>query len=85
MGSSPPWKVYNPKGEYVASCKEPTDAAILVGMYGAGAKIRYQHGLVVWHEGKEEFEANNSYDGVVMAINSRPWIRGEFVANRGRR
>ena len=63
MAATPILKVYSPKGEYVASCKYLTDAAILVGYYGSGAKVRKGHnGKVLWHEGHEDDFAMNSAD-----------------------
>lgn len=62
MAGSPPLKIFNPQGEYVASCKMYEDAAMLVGNYGPGAKIKYG-AILVWTEGQEEFSASESFDG----------------------
>lgn len=62
MAGSPKLKVYNPSGEYVASCKYGEDAAMIAGGYGEGATIRYGHSLIVWREGSETEMASESYD-----------------------
>jgi hypothetical protein len=61
MAAAPFGKVYR-LGEYVASCKYPEDPAALVTCMGG--EIRAGHSRVVWTEGKEEFSAGESYDGV---------------------
>lgn len=78
MAASPRFKVHNPQGEYIASCKHGEDAAALVALYGDGAKIKDSHtGIVVWKEGAEAFPAGESYDGVcnTMAERADAWIR----------
>lgn len=70
MAASPPLKVFNPQGEYIASCKMYEDAANLAGSYGAGAKIK--HGTVlIWTEGAEEFSAAESFDGAASIMATR--------------
>ena len=65
MAQSPRFKVHNPRGEYVASCKFLEDAAALVANYGEGAKIKDAvSGALCWHEGREDFSAADSWDGV---------------------
>lgn len=64
MAASPQYKVSNPSGEYVASCKYLEDAACLVAFLGAGATIKWLHGPVIWHEGHEDQPASESYDHV---------------------
>lgn len=64
MAATPRLKVYNPQGEYIASCKHGEDAAAIVGNYGHGAKIKDRNGKVLWHEGYEEQSAAESYDYV---------------------
>ena len=73
MAASPPYKVFNPQGEYVASCKYGEDAAAVVSCYGDGAKIRHRDrmGRVLWHEGAESFPAAESYDMVAATIAKR--------------
>jgi hypothetical protein len=63
MAGSPRFKIHNPSGEYIASCKHLEDAAAIVGNYGDGATIK-DGGRVVWREGREAFSAAESYDGV---------------------
>ena len=73
MAASPLWKVFNPSGEYVASCKHAEDAAAIVGAYGGG-EIRAGHSkaLTVWREGYEEAgTATDSYDTVATVCNQR--------------
>jgi len=65
MAASPRFKVHNPQGDYVASCKFLEDAAALVANYGDGARIRDAlTGTLCWHEGREDFPAGDSLDGV---------------------
>ena len=71
MAASPPWKVFNPSGEYVASCKHAEDAAAIVAAYGDGAKISYRRDFTAWHEGKEEGAASESYDIVRRVCHRR--------------
>lgn len=72
MAGSPRFKVHNPSGEYVASCKHAEDAAMIVGNYGAGAfvKDKYTKGKV-WEEGKEEIPAGESYDRFREIVHAR--------------
>lgn len=73
MAASPRYKVFNPEGEYVASCKHIEDAAALVANYGNGATIRDGHSPknAVWTEGKESQPAAESYDFVLVTVLSR--------------
>jgi hypothetical protein len=73
MASSPKLKIYNPAGEYVASCKYGEDAAMIIACYGDGATIRNGHSKrsIVWTEGAEDFNASESYDGVAGVIANR--------------
>lgn len=59
---SPVWKLYSVGSEYVGCMKYREDAAAMVSILGVGATVRYDHRLVVWTEGKEEFSASESYD-----------------------
>lgn len=71
MAQSPVYKVYA-RGKYIASCKYLEDAATLVASNGGGTKIRYGHnGAILWHEGKEEFEAGESFDRVAEVAGQR--------------
>lgn len=64
------WKVYKAPelagrpGDFVAATKHPADAAILVAHFGPGAQIKFKHHTLVWTEGKEHFNAVQSYDMV---------------------
>lgn len=71
MGHSPLFKVYGKSHGYVASCKYPSDAACLVGLYGAGSTVKYDHAKVLWREGKEEISASESYDIAADTMLSR--------------
>ena len=71
MAASPCWKVFNPQGEYVASCKHVEDAAMIVGSYGEGARISYQRQFTVWHEGHEHQPASDSWDYVAQVVHER--------------
>lgn len=62
MASSPQLKIFNPDGDYIASCKYYEDAAMLVGSYGHGAKVKLGHSSIIWNEGQEEIEASESFD-----------------------
>ena len=52
MAASPKWKVYDSAGKYQAACKEIAAAAALMGLYGEGSTIRYQHSIICWTEGE---------------------------------
>jgi len=70
MAASPLWKVYR-GGEYVASCRYPEDAAVLVAAAPSEAEIRYRHRLVVWRKGAEAFSAGESYDRAAQVMHER--------------
>lgn len=70
MGASPIYKVYDPMGGYVASCKDTDGASLLMDLYGAGSTIRYDHRLIVWTEGIDG-RASNSYDDTREKITQR--------------
>lgn len=63
MAATPRWKVYNRDGEYIAACKYPEDAAVLVAVQGDGATIRLGHRVVVFEQGADG-DAGESYDQV---------------------
>lgn len=73
MAASPRFKVHNPMGEYIASCKHIEDAACIVGLYGAGAKIRdgRNNDRILWNEGAEIICAADSYDEVHRIVSER--------------
>jgi len=75
MASSPKYKVFNPSGEYVASCKYAEDAAAVVALYGDGAQIRTSHSKrdTVWIEGEECESAANSVDFVAQRVSEREY------------
>jgi hypothetical protein len=77
MAASPPLKIHNPSGEYVASCKYYEDAAMLVGNYGVGAKVKHSIG-VIWHEGhegSEEISAAESWDSAGTIMRDRVYAK----------
>lgn len=94
MAQSPKWKVFDADGRYQAACKEIEAAAALMGFYGEGATIRFDHAksATVWTEGLESQSAMESYDYVadvaddrVFAINCAALRRagmGHLIAER---
>lgn len=81
------WKVYKAPelpgrpGDFVAATKHPADAAVLVAHFGAGAQIKYKHHTLVWTEGREHFNAVQSYDMVGrVCIERVRTIRAELIA-----
>lgn len=87
MAATPKYKVFNPSGEYVASCKYAADAAAIVAAYGDGAKIKLGHAQVLWVEGEEAIEAGDSYDEVASIVHARERAIHEkgYVAAYGRK
>ncbi len=75
MARSPPFKVFNPSGEYIGCTKYAEDAAALVGLQGPGAKVKHGHRKVIWDEGLETVLAADSYDGAAEIMHKR--IEGE--------
>ncbi len=73
MAASPKYKVYDHTGEYVAACKHPCHAGMLIAALGNGASIRTGHRTqdIVWLEGAEEQPANESYDFVTSTVHYR--------------
>ena len=69
MAQSPRFKVFTEQGEYVASAKTPTIAAMVVSGLGGGT-IRDGHGPIVWTDGKDG-DAGESYDVVEDIVWSR--------------
>lgn len=59
MAGSPKFKLYCDK-EYVGCLKYGEDAAAMVSILGNGAVVKYDHALIVWTEGAEEFSAGES-------------------------
>lgn len=71
MAAAPAWKVYSPSGDYIASCKAPVFAAMIVASLGDGATIRWGHRQIVWTEGQEAIPAGESYDVVAQTCYDR--------------
>lgn len=76
-----PYKVHNPAGVHVADCKHVEEAACLVAFLGDDASIRVGP-LVVWHEGKEDQPAGESYDQVAQTVHDRMEVALERVRSR---
>lgn len=75
MARAPEWKVYDAAGEYQAACKEVEAAASLLGFYGEGSTIRFNHRLTLWVEGSESQPASESFDFVSDTIAKRMVLR----------
>jgi len=73
MAATPPLKLFNPRGEFVASFKYAEDAAALLAFYGSGATLRNGHAKkdTLFHEGHEELSAGESYDRAAEIIYAR--------------
>lgn len=73
MTQAPQWKVFDAYGKYQAACKEVEAAAALMGFYGEGATIRFDHGkwATVWTEGRESQDAGESFDHVAEVASAR--------------
>lgn len=73
MAQAPKWKIFDAHGKYQAACKEIEAAAALIGFYGDGATIRFDHSKksTVWTEGRETQEAFESYDHVAEVAYAR--------------
>jgi hypothetical protein len=66
-------KVYDSRGNFLASCVEPEGAAAVVAIEGEGATIRNGHAAknTIWREGAEAQPACESYDFVAQTIYQR--------------
>lgn len=71
MAASPPLKVFDYSGEYVASCKHFEDAALLVGNHGDGACVKWERAWTLWTEGSEDFPACDSIDSAAAVMIER--------------
>lgn len=71
MAMTPRFKVYDSKGEYIASCKYLEDASALMTINGKLSTIREGHKKVIWTEGKEEVLASDTIDGAIKIMSSR--------------
>ena len=71
MASAPKWKVYS-RGEYLAACKDLSDALALCDKNGDGSSIRHGHAKssTVWTQGEEAVDSLD-YDTVIEIIHNR--------------
>lgn len=69
MAASPKYKIYDVSNEYIAACKYPTEAAVLMAFLGAGASVRLSTSVksILWLEG-ENYRAGESYDFAAYTI-----------------
>ena len=76
MAASPPFKTYI-DGEFRASFKYPEDASLFnpishgYGKEDARLVVKYQHSLIVWREGEEEFSMSDSCDDFARVVRER--------------
>lgn len=68
MPHSPRYKIYNRHGEYVAACKDSTDAGAILALYGEGAQIRDHDHRRVLYVNDANNTAADSYDAVADAV-----------------
>ena len=66
-------KVYDARGNFLASCVEPEAAAAIIAMEANGATIRNGHAAcnALWREGFEAQHAGESFDFVAQTIYQR--------------
>lgn len=85
MATTPRWKVFDDRGEYVASCKYPSDAAALVGLRTSGATVRDGHRVVVFEQGRDG-DAGESYDlaALLIQIRARLADKGRHLTDSAR-
>jgi len=71
MASAPKWKVYS-RGDYLAACKDLSDALALCDKNGDGSSIRHGHAKssTVWTQGEEAVDSLD-YDTVIEIIHNR--------------
>tara|TARA_R100000995_G_C3371530_1_gene71966 strand:+ start:86 stop:313 length:228 start_codon:yes stop_codon:yes gene_type:complete len=71
MASAPEWKVYW-HGDYLAACKDLSDALALCDKNGDGSSIRHGHAKskTVWTQGVEAVDSLD-YDIVIKIIRNR--------------
>ncbi|MEF8794418.1 hypothetical protein [Thiohalorhabdus sp.] len=64
MAATPPFKIFSPSGDYIASTKYAADAVLLAGLYGDGARVRWPStgGKIIWQEGWEATSGAESAD-----------------------
>ncbi|WP_147464684.1 hypothetical protein [Pseudomonas cannabina] len=80
-------KVYDPAGNYVASCVAAEAGAALMSLYGKGAEIRNGHSKknAVWREGFEEQLAGESYDFVALIVADRTTTKDQPLSEEEQR
>ena len=83
MAATPKFKVFDKRSIYLAACKRPEEAAVLVAFLGDGATIRDGHSTkdIVWLEGMEHQSASESYDYVATIIQERVMKKIHELAN----
>ena len=66
-------KVYGPAGNYLASCVNPDEAAVLCAVLGNGSQARNGHAKknAIWSEGAEDQSAAESYDFAAQTMYNR--------------
>jgi len=69
IAKTPPLKVYEPSGEYIAACAHAEDAAVIVAMR-TGRYVRWQHGPIIYTEGTDG-DAGASYDLAAAIMHAR--------------
>ena len=69
MAATPPIKIYR-NGEYVASCHYFEDAAAIAAMT-RGTVVRWRRGKILWREGQEEVNAEDSLDVAASVMRQR--------------
>ncbi len=72
MASAPPFKLFNPGGEYLGSLKYVEDAAAMVAILGDGATVRNGHAKrdTIYTQGADG-DAGESYDVAGELMRSR--------------
>lgn len=75
-------KVYDARGNFLASCVHPEAAAAVVAIEGTGATIRNGHAVrnAIWREGQEVQGAAESYDFVAQTIYAR--VPNSYIARQ---
>lgn len=71
---NPQWKIFTEVGLYMGSLHDPTDAAVVIALYGAGAQVRFGRDPldVVWTQGDgADGWAGESADGAVELMFER--------------
>ena len=72
---SPIYKIFR-RGEYVASCKYPEDAAAICGMT-KGTEVKLGHsGPILFREGSESISAAESWDEAAKIMRQR---QGDYI------